>query len=82
MLRAVHPSPPRGGRVINPRSPAGCCRSLFFILLVLYCLFAVNQYLQFRQVGAAGELCAGMGCRIFPRPNSHLSLAAGAAVQL
>lgn len=32
---------------MHPTRPA--CRSLFFILTALYLLFAVNQWLQFKQ---------------------------------
>jgi hypothetical protein len=34
-----------------PLCPPRTFRSLFFILSLLYILFAVNQILQFRQVG-------------------------------
>ncbi len=39
------------GYVLSVGLVLSACRSLFFILLILYSLFALNQFLQFKQVG-------------------------------
>jgi hypothetical protein len=42
-------------QAVSNQDPPGFVWSIFFILLILYLLFAANQYLQFKQVPRPAE---------------------------
>ena len=44
--------------------PPGFVWSLFFILTILYLLFALNQWLQFKQASRAVLCCAVLRCAV------------------